>query len=290
MGFFDWTTDYGGGEGSLLMRHKWIIIVLGIVLVSLILMTAMGVGMQDLGLGSGPAKPQELVFWRRFDPLVPLRVTYNEIGNRLEFDRYTIIIDMVWFNTRVTTASNTYRHIMHRGSGEGADFLQATQLAIQNAGATGTGTATQQSPTESEILTRMPQGLPIRMNPGIMADPVKNDMLIFIDTERETEDFRESVRIPDVPMDQPFRLALVVMPNMVEVYINCMLEVTKMLEGRPRQMEDAWYGLIGPKPLPSALQNLRILNGVLGTGQIKTYCASNIEFPDTVMQSCLRVN
>ncbi len=289
MGLFDWTTNYGGGEG--LSRYNWLLVLLGIVLVVLILMTVMGVGLADIGLGGGPPKPQELVFWRRFDPIVPLRVTEKELGSAAMFDRYTIIIDMVWFNTRVSAASNTYRHIFHRGSGEGADFLQNIRPAIQNAGAAaGAGSTTAIGPTETEILTRMPQGLPTRMNPGIMADPVKNDMLIFIDTERDAEDYRESVRIPDVPMDQPFRLAIVVAHNMVEVYVNCQLEVTKLLEGQPRRIENAWYGLVGPKPLPSAVQNLRILNGVLGAGQIMNYCAAAIEFPDTVMQSCLRVN
>jgi hypothetical protein len=136
------------------------------------------------------------------------------------------------------------------------------------------------------VLRRMPQGLPTRMNPGVLADPVTNDMLIFIDTLREGKNYRESVRIPDIPMDQPFRLGLVVMPNMMEVYINCRLEVTKLLEGRPRSIESDWYGLVGPQPLNAAIQMLRLFNEPLDHHILKPYCLIPFSFPDGIMAQC----
>jgi hypothetical protein len=193
------------------------------------------------------------------------------VGPETPFERYTMILDMLWINTRMDgNTKQLYRHIVHRGSGEAADFLQRTSPQINASGPTG--------PTETEILSRMPQGLPIRMNPGIFADPHTNDMLIFIDTEQDNQTYRESLRIPDIPMDEPFRLALLVMPNMIEVYINCQLEVTKMIDGRPRKIEEAWYGLVGPKPLNAQVQNLRLLDDVIAPKDLKTYCSKRPAF------------
>lgn len=289
---FSWlsgdTSGFGvgsGGEG--LARYKWLLVVFGIILIVLILLSVAGVGLDVLGVGRSEPKPTELVFWKKWDPVIPLRVSATEVGPGMLFDRYTILIDMIWLNTRVRNegAAANYRHILHRGSGEGADFLQAAQLSVRNL-SPNTNAATPTGPTANEILARMPQGLPIRMNPGILADPYTNDMLIFVDTERDNQSYRESVRIPDIPMDQPFRMAVVVMPTMIEIYINCSLEVSKILEGRPRSMDAAWYGLIGPQPLNAAIQNLRLFNGAMGHQWLKPYCSKPPEFPDTVMASC----
>jgi hypothetical protein len=255
-------------------RYKWVLGIIAVVIVVMIVLMLAGVDW--FGMRSTNPKPTELVFWRKYDPLVPLRVTYKEVGPNTPFERYTMIVDMVWINTRMDgNDRRLYRHILHRGSGEGADFLQRSSPQIRNAGA-------EAGPTEAEILGRMPQGLPIRMNPGIFADPHTNDMLIFIDTERNNNAYRESIRIPDIPMDEPFRLALFVMPNMIEVYINCQLEVTKMIDGRPRKIEEGWYGFVGPKPLTAQIQNLRLLDDILTPKDLKAYCSKRPEFETTV--------
>jgi hypothetical protein len=276
---------FGFGYGE--EKPRWYILLLvALALAIVIVIIMMVAGFDFTGLTSKAAKVtgKELVFWKRYDPMVPLRVTSSQVSGLTYFDKYTMMVDMIWVNTRVTSESNMYRHILHRGSGEAADFLQRMTPTLPVAD----GPSTSEGPTRTEVLQRMPQGLPTRMNPGIMADPVTNDMLIFIDTERDNATYRESVRIPDIPMEQAFRLALVVMPTMVEVYINCRLEVTKLLEGRPRTVEAPWYGLIGPEPLNAALQNLRIFNGPLSYGQISPYCEKPAEFPESVMNSCRR--
>lgn len=289
-------TGFGLIVGEGISRYRWLLVVFGIVIAVLILMTLAGIGFDTLGIGQSEPKPTERTFWKKWDPLIPLRISEREVGEGLRFDRYTLLVDMIWVNTRVRgeeSAAN-YRHILHRGSGEGADFLQRSQQRLlqdggrsRDGGRDG-GRDSGRGPTESEILTRMPQGLPIRMNPGILADPYKNDMLVYIDTMVDNRSYRESVRIPDIPMDQPFRLALVVMPSMVEVYINCALEVSKILEGRPRTMDAAWYGLIGPQPLNAAVQNLRLFNGVMGHHWLKPYCSKLPDFPEGVLASCTR--
>ena len=253
-------------------KYRWLMYVVGVILIVLVILMLAGVGLESLG-ATGKTAPEEKVFWKSYDPLVPLRITGKETSPNLRFDRYTVVIDMIWLNTRVTDVSDVYRHIFHRGSGEGADYLGVLADIRQS---TTNGSAT--GPTRTDMLQRMPQGLPIRMNPGIMADPVKNDMIVFIDTEKDNEVYRESVRIPDIPMNQPFRLAIVVLPTLVEVYVNCGLEVTKLLEGTPRAIESNWYGLVGPASLNAVVQNLRIFTGPLGGSQLRGYCAKLPEF------------
>ncbi len=262
---------------------KWLIVVLALVIVVLAIMMVAGVDVT--GVISAPTlAAKQLTFWKMYDPLVPLRVTYDQVRDT-PFDRYTLMIDMVWLNTRVDSSSTTYRHIFHRGSGEAANYLQNMKPNIADAAASGT---TKKAPTlgKDTVLQRMPQGIPTRMNPGVLADPITNDMLVFIDTLRDGRNYRESVRIPDIPMDQPFRLALVVMPNMLEVYINCRLEVTKLLEGRPRTMEADWYGLVGPQPLNAAIQMLRIFNEPLSHHLLRPYCLMPFAFPEGIMVQC----
>jgi hypothetical protein len=267
---------FGGEE-----KPRWLmitIVVLSVAIAVIIIMMLAGYDFAGLGTRTTAAiSADNKVFWKRYDPMVPLRVTASEVMRLDNFDRYTMMVDMMWVNTRVTSESNKYRHILHRGSGEAADFLQTLKATLPTAGAPSSA----KGPTRAEVLARMPQGLPVRMNPGIMADPVTNDMLIFIDTVRDNANHRESVRIPDIPMGQGFQLALVVLPNVLEVYINCRLEVTKLLEGRPLAVESPWYGLTGPEPLNAALQNLRIFNSPLGYDQISAYCRKPVEFPES---------
>jgi hypothetical protein len=266
---------FGFDERSIdLTRYYWFIYVFAAVIVVAILLMLAGVGMKSVGLTGTGRAPEEKTYWKSYDPLIPLRILPQDVSPNLGFDRYTIIADMMWVNTRVATASSTYRHIFHRGSGEGADFLQ-NRPDIRLASST---TDVQPGLTAGDILMRMPQGLPIRMNPGILADPVKNDMLLFIDTEKDNKNLRESVRVPDIPLGQPFSLAIVVFPTMMEVYVNCGLEVTKMLEGRPRSIEGSWYGLIGPQPLNAIVQNLRIFTGPLSPAQLRSYCKTLPDF------------
>ncbi len=273
----------GGGATPWL---KWFVIVLALVIVVVIVLMLAGVNIMEF---TPTTLAKESLFWKRYDPMVPLRVSYEESALLKSFDGYTMMVDMLWGNTRVTgaaaTTSDLYRHILHRGSGEAANFLQELRPSL-TADTTTSASDSLTKLTRDKVLGRMPQGLPTRMNPGILADPVTNDMLVFVDTLRDNRNYRESVRIPDIPMDQPFRVALVVGPNLLEVYINCRLEVTKLLEGRPRTMETEWYGLTGPVPLNAAIMNLRIFNTTLGPQQLSPYCLLPYTFPDTAYLAC----
>lgn len=226
-----------------------------------------------------------LVFWKSPDPQVALRIDTSEVGAGIPFTRYTVLVDMVWYNTRVrrqAEGENPYRHIIHRGSTEVANYAVNTPLIGDGINKTDRDTV-----DTTTALDVIPAGLPTRMNPGIMADPYTNDMLIFFDTETATNFYRESLRVPDIPMDQPFRLAIVVVDRYVEIYLNCSLEATKMLEGIPRDVGREWFGLSGPVPLPAQVQNLRLFKDIVSHGILRTYCGSKL--PVFKKKDCKRV-
>jgi hypothetical protein len=112
------------------------------------------------------------------------------------------------------------------------------------------------------------------MNPGIFLDPNKNDLIIFVDTESGSQSYRESVRIPDIPMDIPFRLSLTLKNQVLNVYLNCRLEITKVLDGVPRSVENRWYGLAGAAAAQAQLQNLYVWRRALQADEAGAACSS----------------
>ncbi len=183
-------------------------------------------------------------------------------------DRYALMFDTVWYNTRSLDGNGPYRHIAHRGSDELKALTDTSALAIF-----GSSTGLRTPNCNSGRYGPLPnKGLPKRMNPGIFADPVLNDIWIFIDTQRGSEFLRESIRIPDIPMDIPFRLAIVVQDQYVEAYINCRLEVTKVLKGQPIPVPKEWYGLSGRAALKAQVQNLRLWETSITANELYNMC------------------
>lgn len=179
-------------------------------------------------------------------------------------DKYTMSVEMIWYNTRVLPRENApYRHILHRGSNELAPLATA-QTPTLGCGARRFGTLPA-------------RGLPSRMNPGIFADPVTNDLILFVTTVRAT-DPHEMIRIPDIPLDKPFKLTVVLQRNYVEVYINCHLEVTKVLGAEAAIVPKTWYGLSGNANAMAQIQNLTLWKEPLSATNIMTGCGSPIVF------------
>lgn len=180
---------------------------------------------------------------------------------------YSLNLDAVLLNTRnFKGTGGPWRHIAHRGSDElgtttvGGSILRTGCAAAANSGAL------------------PPYGLPKRMNPGIFLDPNTNDIVVFVDTERGGDNYRESVRISDVPMDIPFRIGVIVNGRMLEVYLNCKLEVSKVLNGRPRSVEDIWYGLSGAAGAIAQIQNLYVWKRAVPADEIGALCAKPPKF------------
>lgn len=186
---------------------------------------------------------------------------------------YSIMVDSLLLNTRnFKGTGGPWRHILHRGSNE----LAVTTLggALKSSGCV--------SAFNSKGLGALPKdGMPKRMNPGIFLDPNTNDIVVFVDTERGGDSFRESVRISDIPMDIPFRIGVIVNGKVLEVYLNCRLEVSKVLSGRPRSVEDTWYGLSGAAAAQAQIQNLYIWKRAVPADQIGSVCPGLPKFKKT---------
>ena len=172
---------------------------------------------------------------------------------------YSVQFDGILYNTRnYMTTEGPYRHIMHRGSKE---LLATTPNGIPLSGCAPAG-----------VGELPPFGLPARMNPGIFVDPNINDIIVFVDTMNGATPYRESVRIVDVPLDTPFRLGVVINGQVLEVYLNCKLEVTKVLSGVPREIENEWYGVSGRANAQAQIQNLMIWTSALAAEDIRPLC------------------
>ncbi len=200
-------------------------------------------------------------FWKPGPTFTNLTVPSQRLAD-FESDLYSLNFDAVLYNTRVyNTTEGPWRHIVHRGSNELAQSTVGGQMLNKGCAAVNSG-----SPLP-------PFGLPKRMNPGIFLDPNTNDIIVFVDTVNGAESYRESVRIVDMPMDKPFRLGVVIHKRVLEVYLNCRLEVTKVLSGDPKKVENVWYGLSGSAAAEAQIQNLFVWKKALAADEIGSLCA-----------------
>lgn len=167
---------------------------------------------------------------------------------------FTSTMEVILYDTRTSNTSQ-YRHLYHRGSND---------------------LAPPSKPGETPPFPEF--GLPKRMNPGIFLDPYNNDIIVFVDTMGGSEVHRESVRIKDIPLDTPFRLGITLEGRVLEVYINCKLEVTKVLSNPPRVVENDWYGVAGRHAGKAQIQNLLLWNRPLKVNEIGKLCKEKPKF------------
>lgn len=202
------------------------------------------------------------LFWKPNSQIFTnLEIPNNAIRDFISSE-YTTQIDMILYNTRAfnSTDDGPWRHIYHRGSNE----LKSTTAAGRIL-----------SPCSSTNTGSLPDfGLPKHMNPGVFLDPNTNDIIIFIDTAQGSETYRESVRISDIPMDIPFRLGITINKRVLEVYLNCKLEVTKILSGEPKRVENVWYGLAGSAAAQAQIQNFYIWKNPILAHDLSNLCKS----------------
>ncbi len=132
-------------------------------------------------------------------------------------------------------------------------------------------------------------GLPTQMNPGIFLDKFTNDLIVFVDTDPAKQGdtgFRESVRISDIPLKKPFYVHVSVHDQILEVYVNCRLAATKLLQGSPRAVPNDWYGRIGFARAAALIQNLRLWDIDLYAFEVLKLCPPIVVLPNTAPSSC----
>jgi hypothetical protein len=199
------------------------------------------------------------VYWNKGDRFTNLFVSETDGVQNFNDQSYSMSFDCILFDTRNrNTTQGPYRQLLHRGS----DELMPPRASLM----------------DMELPVMPADGLPKHMNPGVFLDPNLNDILVFVDTSVNGEFYRESLRIADLPLQIPFRLEVVLNERVLDVYINCQLEATKMLQGLPRIVKNTWYGLAGNKPAQAQIQNLWLWNRPLTVDEIKQVCGGALKF------------
>ncbi len=199
------------------------------------------------------------VYWNKGGKFTNLYVPETEANQNFHDSAYSISFDCILFDTRNRNATQgPYRQLVHRGS----DELMPPRANLM----------------DMQLPTMPADGLPKHMNPGVFLDPNLNDIIVFVDTSMNGEFYRESLRIADLPLQIPFRLEIVVNSRVLDVNINCQLEATKMLQGYPRIVKNAWYGLAGNKPAQAQIQNLWVWDRPLYVDEIRQVCGPALNF------------
>ena len=210
------------------------------------------------------------VFWKTGTVISEnLRITDDQLPIDMD-NKYTFHFDLLLSDTRNTVRiDGPYRHIFHRGSSDLFSEQSGTAVA-----------STDPTPLP-------PYGLPRRLNPGIFLDPNTNDIIIFVDTKSTNgEVYRESGRISDIPVDKPLRLTVSVHNKVLEVDMNCKLELTKVLAGDPRQVENVIYGLCGSAAANASVQNLIVWPYAINNDTLLHFCPMPIPSFQPPAKSC----
>ena len=245
---------------------SWLLYLLVAFFIAVVVFMLMGKGIDMSWLSYVDPRPKgwkikarASLFWEPSSIFTNLIVPKEKSVKDMYDDVYSTILEYVFYNSRnYNTTEGPYRHIAHRGSNE----LAKTTVG----GAILSGCLT----NDSGVLP--PFGLPKRMNPGIFLDPNTNDIIVFVDTIRGSDTMRESVRIVDIPLDTPARIGIVLNKRVLEVYLNCKLEVTKVLHGDPKHVENEWYGLAGPAGAQAQIQNMYVWKESLSAEDMRHLC------------------
>ena len=222
--------------------------------------------------GINRALPPSTVFWKPAsgpnpqDP-INLRVESDEFPMSKP-DNYSMALEVSVYDSRSDNTAGPYRHIVHRGT----DELVKGKPDVPGTGQGG-----------------LADGLPTQMNPGIFLDKFTNDLIVFVDTDPVKQGdtgFRESVRISDIPLKKPFYVHVSVHDQILEVYVNCRLAATKLLQGSPRAVPNDWYGRIGFARAAALIQNLRLWDIDLYAFEVLKLCPPIVVLPNTAPSSC----
>lgn len=213
----------------------------------------------DLFKRLGLVKSQDATFWTDSNSVTALSLSQTELpANFPTRFGYTIMFDTMIFNSRAPMSAISgglppYRHLLHRGSSD-----------LGNAGTpAGCGGGGKTSSTSATT------GLPQFMNPGFLADPTTNDIIVFFNTDAGIE----SARISNLQLVTPYRIGLVVYQGFFEIYVGCKLLTTQLFKGTPLAINPSGvYALAGPFAMSAKIQNLRLWSTNLPVQQIVNEC------------------
>lgn len=96
--------------------------------------------------------------------------------------------------------------------------------------------------------------------------PDTSDMIVSV---LNVHNNMENIIVPNIPVQQPFRLTMVVMQQALEVYINGNLIKTRMFSAPPKSVLGDIYPSTGIEINVTKIRNLKIWSRILAVGEIK---------------------
>lgn len=208
-------------------------IVFVIILISLFITPIIKLRPGDPGLIYIPLREDGVLFWEKGKA--------NDIENKelpiseLTYD-YSLFVDV--FIQDPNTFSRNIRMILSRG----ADYKP--------------------TPPSSTIPTELLQNYNLMV--GLMPDT--NDMIVSVLNKDSNS---ENVMIHNIPIQEPFRLGIVLMQNTLEVYINGKLMKTRTFVSPPKDIKGDMAGGIGKDVMIAKLRNLKVWPRILKTSELR---------------------
>lgn len=99
-------------------------------------------------------------------------------------------------------------------------------------------------------------------SPGIWLDPTENRLYMVVQTDHPQHP-RESFYINDVPLNRWFNLTVTLNDNVCEIYLNCKLESTFTLYGRPTTRTNSNIYITQMGGFPGYISYLQYFNNAL---------------------------
>ena len=199
---------------------------------------------------------------------------------------YSMSIQMILSDSRGPNMGK-FRHVLHRGA-------NPVLLSTNTAGSTGHSGIQpgDVSPSEGDYVST---GLPSLMNPGLMLDTFKNDLQVMIHTKGvQTTDasknnvlLLESSTIENLPLNTPLTIGIICTGKTVEIYVNCKLYTTMILNGTPYlpAQSNQWFGRYGAYPFIGLVKNMQLWSGPLPSGDYTKVCSTgtfnSLDLPST---------
>jgi hypothetical protein len=125
--------------------------------------------------------------------------------------------------------------------------------------------------TRGALLNEKPQGDTLtgimnNYNLVVALTPDTNDLIVSV---LNTNNNMENILIPNVPVQEPFRLGIIFMEQALEVYINGKLAQTRVFSATPKAVTGDIMGPNGPNATIALIRNLKLWNRVLSTAEIR---------------------
>lgn len=192
---------------------------------------------------------------------------------------YSMSIQLMIGDSRVTSTPAKFRHIVHRGSNPCQIDTNKSDAKGQT-GHSGLSAATAPATaTATDVNGFQQSGLPAIMNPGVFLDKFKNDIHVFVHTKSKMDSgldvlLLESITVEDVPIGEPLTLGVVCNGKTLEVYLNCKLYSTLLLRGIPYlpKADNQWFGRYCTSPMSGLIKNLQLWSTAIGSSDYMTMC------------------